>query len=243
MNDTTAALPAPMAIGPIFLKRALLALGALALISLAISIGGKQLGRMIALAGHTEDATLREIVIGDDIILASANTIRFSEQRHDGVAGRVDIYLRWPQLDGYSAEARDDFNHVGKGGRIVFLSFERRAMSRDMSGRLEPIYAPLLVRPGRAGPAGITIHDFDPASGYLDETLAVAPRRDGTAPFVARCLTEESSAQSLAPCERDIQVGAALSLTYRFPRELLADWEKLDASIRARAEAMLSTAR
>lgn len=243
MSDTTAAPPAPTAIGSTFLKRALLAFAALALLSLAISVGGKQLGRMIALAGHTEDTTLREIVIGDDIILASANTIRFSEQRRDGVASRVDLYLRWPQLDGYSAEARDDFNHVGRGSRIIFLSFERRAMSRDMSGRLEPIYAPLLVRPGRPGSAGVTIYDFDPASGYLDETLAVALRADGAAPFVARCLTEESSAQSLAPCERDIQVGENLSLTYRFPRDLLADWESLDGAIRARAAAMLSTAR
>lgn len=243
MSDTTAASLAPTAIGTTFLKRALLAFVALALISLAISVGGKQLGRMIALGGHTEDTTLREIVIGDDSIFASANTIRFSEQRRDGVAGRVDLYLRWPQLDGYSAEARADFNHTGKGSRIIFLSFERRIMSRDMSGRLEPIYTSLLVRPGRQATAGVTVYDFDPASGYLDETLAVTLRQDGAAPFVARCLAEQSSAQSLAPCERDIQVGKALSLTYRFPRELLADWEKLDRAIRARAEAMLATAR
>jgi hypothetical protein len=243
MSDTTAAAPAPTAIGSTFLKRGLLAFAALALLSLAISAGGKQLGRMIALAGHTEDTALREIVIGDDIISAPANTIRFSEQRRDGVASRVDLYLRWPQLDGYSAVARDDFNHIGESSRIIFLSFERRMMSRDMSGRLEPIYAQLLVRPGRPGPAEVTLYDFDPESGYLDETLAVALRHDGGAPFVARCLAEESSAQSLAPCERDIQVGEALSLTYRFPRELLADWEKLDDAVRARAAAMLTTVR
>lgn len=243
MSDTMAVSAAPTAIGSTFLKRAMWAFVALALLSLAISVGGKHLGRMIALAGHTENTALHEIVIGNDIVTAPANTIRFSEQRRNGVASRVDLYLRWPQLDGYSAEARDDFNHVGEGSRIVFLSFEKRAMSRDMSGRLEPIYASLLVQPGTPGPSGITLYALDPTSGYLDETLAVALRENGAAPFVARCLAEESSAQSLAPCESDVQVGENLSLTYRFPRQLLADWEKLDGAVRARAAAMLTTAR
>ena len=46
--------------------------------------------------------------------------------------------------------------------------------------------------------------------------LAVA-ERPGEDPFVARCLTGASAAESLAPCERDIQLGDDLSLTYRFP--------------------------
>lgn len=243
MTDTTADAPAPTAIGSTFLVKVFYAFAALALLSVVISVGGKYLGRTIALGGHTEDISPREVVIGNDVITAPANTIRFPEQRSDGVASRLDLYLRWPQLDGYSAEARDDFNHAKDGGDIIFLSFERRMMSRDMSGRLEPIYASLLVEPGQPGPAGVTTYAFYPKSGYLDETLAVAARSDGTAPFVARCLTEESSAQSLAPCERDIQVGEDLSLTYRFPRDLLSDWENLDRAIRAKAASMLSAAR
>ena len=49
-------------------------------------------------------------------------------------------------------------------------------------------------------------------------------------------------AQSLAPCERDIQVGDDLSLTYRFPQELLADWQALDAAVTAKAARFLKTA-
>jgi hypothetical protein len=229
------------AISPSFVMKVFYAFAALALFSLAISVGGKWLGRSIALAGHTDDTTLREIVIGNNVIAAPANTIRFDRQRRDGLADRLDLYLRWPGLDGYSNAARDDFNQA-KGGarRILFLSFEERIMSRDMSGRLEPIYASMLVRPGTEGPGGTTLYAFDDKSGYLNEVLAVAARPDGEV-FVARCLVGESAAESLAPCERDIHLGDNLSLSYRFPRELLGDWQKLDAAIRAKAASMLRT--
>ncbi len=229
------------AISPSFVMKVFYVFAALALLSLAISVGGKWFGRSIALAGHTDDTTLHEIVIGNNVILAPANAIRFDRQRRDGVAERLDLYMRWPGLDGYSDAARDDFNHAGDSRRILFLSFEERIMSRDMSGRLQPIYASMLVRPGTEGPGGTTLYAFDGRSGYQNEVLAVAAGPDGEA-FVARCLDGETAAESLAPCERDIHVGNDLSLSYRFPKELLGDWQKLDAAIRAKAASMLRTA-
>ena len=229
------------AISPSFVMKVFYVFAALALLSLAISIGGKWFGRSIALAGHTDDTTQREIVIRNNVISAPANTIRFDRQRRDGVAERLDLYLRWPALDGYSDAARDDFNHARGARNILFLSFEEGIMSRDMSGRLEPIYSAMLVRPGKAGPGGTTLYAFNEKSGYLNEVLAVAARPDGET-FVARCLVGESAAESLAPCERDVHVGDNLSLSYRFPRELLGDWQKLDAAIRAKAASMLRTA-
>ena len=183
---------------------------ALALLSLAISVGGKWFGRAIALAGHTDDPALREIVIGNNVVSAPANMIRFDRQRRDGVAERLDLYLRWPELDGYSDAARDDFNHARGARRIIFLSFEERMMSRDMSGRLEPIYASMLVRPGTAGPGGTVLYRFNDKSGYLNEVLAVAAQPDGGA-FVARCLVGESAGgiagalRARHPCRRQSQ--------------------------------------
>jgi len=212
----------------------------LALLSLAISICGTWFGHSIALAGHTAETTQREIIVGNNVIAARDNTIRFESQRRDGEASRLDLYLRWPGLDGYSDAARDDFNHAGRARRILFLSFEERVMSRDMSGRLDPIYSSMVTRPGDAGPGGTTLYRFDRKSGYLNEMLAVATGKNGSA-FVARCLAGEVAAESLAPCERDIHLGDNLSLSYRFPIELLGEWEKLDRSVRATAQAMLKS--
>ena len=51
-----------------FVWRVFFAFGALAMLSLAISIGGKWVGKSIVLAGHTDDQTPREIVIGNNVI-------------------------------------------------------------------------------------------------------------------------------------------------------------------------------
>jgi hypothetical protein len=214
----------------------------LALLSAAISVGGKWFGRSIAMAGHTDDTTLREIVIGNDVIAVPANAIRFERARRDGIASRLDLYLRWPDMSGYSTAARDDFNHAGGSRRIIFLSFEERMMSRDMSGRLAPIYSSMIVKPGVSAPGGVVLYEFNGKSGYLNEVLAVA-ERPGDTPFVARCLSGPSADESLAPCERDVQVGENLSLAYRFPKELLAEWRALDAAVLAETSRILKTGR
>ncbi|TPL51127.1 hypothetical protein [Mesorhizobium sp. B2-4-6] len=221
------------------MKRVFYAFAALALLSIAISVGGKWLGRSIAMAGYTDDMTVRRIVMGNNLISVPANFIRFDQARRDGIASRLDLYLRYPEMDGYSTASRDDFNHATTR-KIIFLSFEPRMMSRDMSGRFAPIYSALIEKPGTPGPGGTTVYAFTEKSGYLNEVLAVAGR-SGKDPFVARCLSGPSAEESLAPCERDIQVGDDLSLTYRFPRELLANWPALDAAIAAKVASMLKT--
>jgi hypothetical protein len=214
----------------------------LALLSAAISAGGKWFGRSIAMAGHTDDRTLHEIVIGNDVLAVPANAIRFERARRDGIASRLDLYLRWPEMSGYSTAARDDFNHAGGSRRIIFLSFEERMMSRDMSGRFAPIYSSMIVKPGTLGPGGVVLYGFTEKSGYLNEVLAVA-ERPGDHPFVARCLSGPSAEESLAPCERDVQVGENLSLSYRFPKELLANWQVLEAAVLTETSRILKTSR
>jgi hypothetical protein len=150
--------------------------------------------------------------------------------------------MRWPDMEGYSTAARDDFNNVGGTRRILFVSIEEQTMSRDMSGRYVPIYSSLIAQPGKPGPAGTVIYDFIEKSGYLNEALAVAVR-PGMDPFVARCLTGANAAESLAPCERDIHIGTHLSLTYRFPRELLGEWPALESAMVAKAAKILKTGR
>ena len=218
------------------------AFAALALLSVAISMAGKWLGHSIAMAGYTDDTTPHEVVIGNNVIVAPGNIIRFEQARRDGIAARLDLYLRYPEMDGYSRDSRDDFNGADGRRTILFLSFEPRMMSRDMSGRFQPIYGELIEQPGTPGPGGLTMYKFTQKSGYLDENLAVAAR-PGKDPFVARCLSGPAAEGSLAPCERDVLMGDGLSLTYRFPSELLAEWPRLDAAVTAAAAGMLKTGR
>ena len=220
------------------MKKVFYGFATLAVLSVAISLGGRWFGHTIALAGYTDDTTPHEVVIGNDVIAAPSNMIRFEKARRDGIANRLDLYLRWPELDGYSEATRSAFNNTDGDKRIIFLGLEPRMMTRDMSGRLAPIYNALTVKPGVPGPEGMTLFGFTENSGYLNEVLAVAARA-GEPAFVARCLNGEEAEESLAPCERDVFVGKDLSLTYRFSRELLGEWRELDRAVVAKTNAML----
>ena len=161
---------------------------ALALLSLAISAGGKWFGRSIAMAGHTDDRSLQRN--------RHRQQCDFCARQRDPLRARRAATVLPPgstsicagrTFDGYSEAARDDFNHAKGARNIIFLSFEERMMSRDMSGRFAPIYASMIVRPGVPGPAGTLLYGFTEQSGYLNEVLAVGERaRQGA--FVARCL-------------------------------------------------------
>lgn len=225
-----------------FVVRAFAVFATLTALSVMVSFGGKMLGRSIALAGHSEDTTLREVVIGNNVLAVHGNAIRFERERRDGVASSLHLYLRWPDMQGYTAQSRDDFNNSGGSRNILFLAFEPQMMSRDMSGRFEPIYTALIEPKGTQGPSGLTFHSFIEKSGYTDELLVVGPDEAGRR-FVARCLTGTSAAESLAECERDIGVGRELALTYRFPANLLGEWRRMDAAVQAFASGALKTGR
>lgn len=225
-----------------FMMRCFYVFATFAALSIGISAGGKALGRSIVLAGHTDDASLNEIVIGNNVLAIPANAIRFERARRDGVAERLDLYLHWPEMTGYTQETRDDFNSVRGARKILFLSFAEKMMTHDMSGRFEPIYRSLIAETGTPLGDGVVEHRFTERSGYLDETLIVAEQAGGE-PFVARCLSGSAAEESSAPCERDIHLGQNLSLSYRFPRELLRRWRDLDAAVRVKASEYLQTGR
>lgn len=230
----------PSTLRPRFMMRAFLVASALALLSGAISLGGQWAGGKIALAGHSNDTSLHEIVIGNDVLNVPANMIRLEASRRDGVAARLDLYLRWPQMDGYSDAASDAFNHVNGDKNILFLAFEPRVMSRDMSGRYQPIYRELIDPAGRPGPGGLNVHRFSENSGYVDEVLVVEDGTEGE-PFVMRCLSGAAARESLAPCERDIHVASGLSLTYRMPAQLAGEWREIEARLRETAAGLIKT--
>ncbi|MHB2264923.1 hypothetical protein [Aliihoeflea sp. PC F10.4] len=219
-------------VGANFMMKVFYAFLALALLSVGISYAGKTIGRTIALAGHTTDTTIQGVVIDGEMLAVPSNMIRFASERRSGDARKLDVYLSWPNLEGYSEEQRGLFNHAGTDNRIIFATFEPRSMPRDMSQRLNPIYRLLIEEPAEPVEAELVAHRFIEASGYGDEMLIVDPTRF-RAPFVARCLSGPEAATALAPCERDIDVGANLSMRYRFPRALLTDWRELDASMQA----------
>lgn len=213
-----------------FFHKLFAAFAALAVLSLLIHFCGREMGARLSMGGHTDSLTTHEIVIGNDVVLAPANQIRYPEQRRDGIANRVDLYVLWPDMNGFTEANRAAFNSMDDSRSLLFLSFEQRTLSRDMSGRLEPIYQKMALGPEEPLSAGLVRQKLPESAGFVDEYLVVGPQ-SSVAVFVARCLDESKASGTLAACERDIHVGEDLVLMARFPASLLADWQKLDAGL------------
>lgn len=204
-----------------------LVLLALAALILALAwLAGKQ----IAQGGHSADVTTRQIVIGNDVLDLPMNVIRFPSQRRAGEATRLDLYLRWPDMAGYTEEAAEAFNSNTIDPSILFVTIEPRSMSLDMSGRLGPIYSKFLKGPVLDGVAGLKRRALDDDSGYQGEELwyeSASPY-----PFVMRCMAHDVPGAT-PYCMRDVHLGRDLTVTYRFHRSLIAEWMTIERAVRS----------
>jgi len=210
--------------------------GLLAIVTAALTIAGKLYGDRLVLDGHTTSRDVIHIAISQDVLALPANMIRFENQRKDGEAKVVNLYLSWPEMDGYTEARAARFSDPNNSRSLIFLEFSQSVMSRDMSGRLQPIYARLFKGPAEAGPAGLELHHLNERSGFGAEVLLTGKSRAG-ADYVVRCILPKSrDAATAADCQRDIHVGRDLTLLYHFSAELLPEWETIDAAIRAYAE-------
>ncbi|MGG7579815.1 hypothetical protein NMA58_10005 [Rhizobium sp. YTUHZ045] len=222
-----------------FLLRTMAVISVLAVLTVAISIAGRWFGRHISLAGNTDSTAEITLTIGRDTVKFPENAIRFPSQRHDGAAERVDLYLAWPSMQGYGKDNHLRFDDIAQSSGLIFLQIAQSTMSRDMSGRLEPIYSHLIEGAAEPFRDGLALHRLRADAGYGGEVLLTAPVTGGP-DYVVRCILPSTPDKAASgDCQRDIKIGKDLSVLYRFSSSHLADWEHIDAAIRLFVEARL----
>ncbi|MGI9402190.1 MAG: hypothetical protein ACR2O0_13120 [Rhizobiaceae bacterium] len=193
-------------------------------------------GAELSRAGHSTDTSLRQIEIGNDVLAIPVNHIRFRSQRRNGVAGRTDLYFHWPKMSGFSEQLESEFNSETVNPAIIFVKLEPRPMTKDMSGRIDPIYRKFFVNEPMPAPGGLLKQNLSASSGYAGEYIAY--ERDSDRPFVARCV-EGSQTGATEYCITDFHIGRNISVTYRFHVELLDQWMPLDLAIRTGINSMI----
>ncbi len=221
------------------LNRLVAATAVLALLTTAVGLASCYFGEHISLAGYTESTEEFTAEIGPDRITLPENVVRFRHQRRNGTAERLDLSLAWPGLSGYTAQTKALFTGAGSSP-LIFLQLSPRTMSRDMSERLDPVYAKLFDGHPHALEGGLTLHRLRPNSGYGNETILTGRKKDGSA-YVVRCLLPAAGERrSNADCQRDIHVGQDLTVLYRFSSALLHEWQHIDAAVRLFVEQRLT---
>ena len=194
-------------------------------------------GAEIARAGHTIVTEKRTIIINSDVITAPANMIRYASQRRMVETKRLDLYMHWPSLEGYSEILKPAFNDTHDKSKVIFVSLIPRFSTMDMTARIKPIYQKFFISPAVEIGHGLTSRKLSPQAGFIDEALIV--EKNNPYPYTARCMSGIDS-ETTPYCIRDIHIGKDLSLTYRFHRKLIADWLSLDRAIRNRFKAMIN---
>lgn len=241
MSESTAQLDHAPLFSPRFVWKVTAGIAALCVLTIAISAAGRMFGQSMILAGHTEDTTLHQIVIGTDVLEFPANVIRFEDSRRDGVQEAIDTYFVWPGMRGYSEETRAIFDQTNSADGLIFAQVTQATMSRDMSGRYEPIYKRIVEGSPVPGPAGLVSYRIRSDAGYSSELLYV-DEAGGLKPYVVRCLIEDGNTGAISTqtgCQRDVFIGQDLSLTYRFSIDLLPHWREIESDVRARFDKAL----
>jgi hypothetical protein len=215
------------------LLRITVVIGLLAALTSALSIAGKWLGEDLVRGDHSASLEIQRIIVGQDILSLPSNVIRFEAQRKSGRAETVSIYLSWPNLEGYSSTNATLFSDPHRSDRLLFAEFSQSVMSRDMSGRVEPIYSKLFTGEASVGPAGLTVNELSRNSGFGDERVLTGTLPDGSI-YAVRCMipTDSGDATS-ADCLRDIAIGRDLTMLYRFSSKLLPQWKEIELSMRS----------
>jgi len=227
---------APLPVSEYFANKLLIILAFLLTASVLLYMIAALFGDEISRGGHSASPEKLEIIVGNEVLYLPSNLIRYSSQRRAGLHHRVELYVHWPSLSGYTDALSAEFNKSSEESNLIFVTLEKRSMAYDMSGRISSIYKRFFVGDPVPFKAGLVKQALAPEGGFIDEDLYYAA--GSPYPFATRCVKDNSSAGT-PYCLRDIHITENLSLTYRFHKRKLGDWISIDRKLREMVKVMI----
>tara|TARA_R110002126_G_scaffold64660_1_gene165538 strand:- start:357 stop:1073 length:717 start_codon:yes stop_codon:yes gene_type:complete len=213
-----------------FAWRLAFAVGIIFLATVIINLAGRYFSSSILMVGHTSSTERYNIVIGNNTLSIPANTIRFADQRRSGAAQGINLYMSWPEFQGYQETTQKAFNSVGEQSKLIFIDIAQNGNQGDMSSRFDPIYRNFLEGSPQPAPDGLVQYKMSPQSTYKNEVIYV----EGVTkemPFTIKCLVPNNQLESSTGCQRDINLGNGLSVTYRYSEQMIAHWRDIEQSV------------
>jgi hypothetical protein len=186
----------------------------------------------LTLSGLSDDPSPVGVTVAGEALAIPGNMLRETTARAGGPLKQVDVVLHWPTLEGYTKSLAADFIDGSPAAPMVYATVAQRSVALDAPTRLESVYVRYFVGGPLAAPRGLTARRLSADSGYGGEIVFYGPAESDR--FVARCLAE-ATAETPAICIRDINFGKNLTMLYRFNRDIIGDWQALDAGMRALA--------
>ncbi len=204
----------------------------------SFAIAARYFGTNAKKAESTADASIMQIIVGNDVLNIPANVFRFEKQRQATTSKRLDLFYYWPGFQGYSKANHNLFYGPDSSTEhLIFSTIQNRTMQFDMSARLQSVYSSLLEGEQEPSVAGLIYQRLRPEAGYSGEELHY--QAENQQPYVVRCQRVQNG-EIAASCMRDINVGRGITLSYRFSRKLLPHWRAIEATMQKLTQGYLS---
>jgi len=166
-----------------------------------------------------------------------ANYTVFPRDRRGGARDEVWLYALWPTFSGYAPSRRDDFVENAPDTRRVDMLIAARTSPFTERERIDILYMPQTIdRRGARTPYQLIKYDFKeqranvPTNGYSGTELYLGEDK-GKNIVALFCIKEQEGLPS-PECWRELELSPGVSLTYRFKRPYLAEWQKIDEEVR-----------
>ena len=167
------------------------------------------------------------VSVGATLFNVPTAAIRMKIQRHTGPQERIDLAFIYPSLEPPEAQKHVSADEVVEEAvqpiDRIFLSIAAHHDTLAPDTRVRTIYPRYLAQASAPGEDGLTMRAFRDGTPYGGEDLFFANTPDLT----ARC-TRDASTPGMCLSERRID-GA--DLTFRFPRNWLAQWRDVAHAI------------
>jgi hypothetical protein len=168
--------------------------------------------------------------LGDNRFLLPERYVREIVEDRSGKIESIELHAEWPLQLADPPAVDLARRRLLDPATALYLTLTTADPGADSGRRLEELYGLYFDGPGTDAGNGLTRHGFKPGSGYADQELFVGG--EGERRFIARCFPD-SPQPIVATCLRDRLADTGLAVRYRFNRELLPEWQQLEAGVTA----------
>jgi hypothetical protein len=154
-----------------------------------------------------------------------ANYLEYESARQGGDRKEVALFALIPEMSGWSNWEAQSFAGNAPDSGVVYLLIRDERLGLTEAERFQRVYLGYVTNPhGVAGPYGLRQYEFREDSGYHNEDLFVGETAKG--PMVLRCVRIAADVPSPS-CLRDMLIAPGVSLSYRFKRAHLSEWQQI----------------
>ena len=193
------------------------------------------------LGGFSSDTSPTIIAIGDTHLSVPQNIIRFHEQRENPALSKLDLFIQWPSIKGFTKEDAAVFQNINRASELIFITLEVGEPFNSSQQKLRELYRRFFTKAPWRGPAGLIGNELDSSSGYLSEDVLYTKHSDDL--FLTRCLQEgKTDTDNLLPtCIYEFTLGDRVNVYVRFHRSHLSEWKVLDERVKRLLATMRTT--